>query len=113
MKHLTYADKSLLLGDEMADLLLKYAALLGSNNIADTVEVHAFGSDGEEVVANFLLGEGAPVMTETTHSSLPEPENLESEIYVREQIARLSNSPRPVPIDQSELESDPADDLHY
>lgn len=28
MKHLTYAEKSLLVGDEMADVLLEYAARL-------------------------------------------------------------------------------------
>jgi hypothetical protein len=113
MKHLTYADKSLLVGDEIADLLLEYAALLASNNIADTVDVRSISSDGDEVMAKFLLGEGAPLMTETTHSSLEEPDNLESEVYVKEQITRLTSSPRPIPIDQSELAADQADDLHF
>lgn len=111
--HLTYADKSLLVGDEIGDLLLEYAALLASNNIADTVEVRSISSDGDEVVAKFLLGEGAPLMTETTHSTLEEPDNLEAEVYVREQIARLTSSSRPVLIDQSELITDEQDDLHY
>jgi hypothetical protein len=113
VKHVTFADKSLLVGDEIADLLLEYAALLASNRIADTVEVHAFGADGDEVVAKLLLGESAPLMSETTHTSLPDPDNLESEVYVREQIERLTSTPRPVPVDQSELERDSSDDLHY
>ncbi len=113
MKHPTYADKSLLVGDDIADLMLEYAALLGSNSIADTVEVQAVGSDGDEVVANFLLGEGAPLMTETTHSTIPEPENLESEVYMREQIARPTSAAGPVPVEQSERGADCWEDLHY
>jgi hypothetical protein len=113
MKHLTYADKSLLVGDVIADLLLEYAALLASNDIADTVDVSAIGSDGDEVTATFLLGQGAPLMSETTHSGIPEPDNQKSEVYVREQIERLASTLRPVPFDDAELRPDSADDLQY
>ena len=41
MKHVTYADKSLLLDDRSADLLTEYAAALGDNNKADNVTVAA------------------------------------------------------------------------
>ncbi len=110
---MTYAEKSLLVGDEIADLLLEYAALLASNSVADTVDVRSISSDGDEVVATFLLGEGAPLMSETTHSTIPQPDNLESELYIRERIARLSSTPRPVPVDESEVALDTTDDLHY
>jgi hypothetical protein len=75
MKHITFADKSLLIGDEAADVILAYAAALAASGSAATVTVHAVSSDGDEVDATFLLGAGAPMMAETTHSTLPEPDN--------------------------------------
>ena len=90
MKHLTYADKGLLVGDEIADLLLQYSARLASSGVADTIDVHAFSSDGDEVTATFLLGEGAPLMAETTRSGLPEPDNSEAVQQITERIGRLA-----------------------
>jgi hypothetical protein len=90
MRHLTYADKSLLVGDEVAELLLRYSAKLASSNVADTVEVNAISSDGDEVRAMFLLGEGAPVMAETTTSQLPEPDNTEAVEYMTDRLAQLT-----------------------
>jgi hypothetical protein len=93
MKHVTYADKSLLMGDEAADTLLEYASALVNAGKADTVDVHAFGEDGQEVVATFLLETGAPVMAETTHTSMKEPDNWEAIAYMREHIERLTKEP--------------------
>ncbi|MDQ0892761.1 hypothetical protein [Agromyces ramosus] len=90
MKHVTFADKSLLVDDATADLLLEYAAALARNGEADAVDIHAFGSDGDEVTATLLLDVGAPIMAETTNSSLPDPDNEPALSYMREQIARLS-----------------------
>ena len=39
MKHVTYSDKSLLVGDIAADLLMRYAAALANTNGADTVDI--------------------------------------------------------------------------
>jgi hypothetical protein len=89
MKHLTYADKSLLVGDEIADLLLQYAARLASSGVADTIEVEAISSDGDGVTATFLLGEGAPLMAETTHSTVPEPDNSEAVKQINDRMGRL------------------------
>lgn len=86
MKHLTMTDKSLLVGDETASLLLEYAALLGKSNSADTVTFHAFSSDGDEVEASLLLNSGTSVMIESTHTSLPEPGNADVEAYLRDRI---------------------------
>jgi hypothetical protein len=90
MKHVTYADKSLLIGDAAADLLVQYAAALGSAGQSDSVSVHAISSDGDEVDAMFLLGEGAPLMNETTTSTLPELENSAVETYMRERMEFLT-----------------------
>jgi len=89
MKHITYADKSVLVGDHTADLLLEYAAALGVANSADTVSIHAISSDGDDVEAMFLLGQGAPLMSETAHSSLPDPQNVDADTYLRDHLDRL------------------------
>jgi hypothetical protein len=75
MKHVTYAEKSLLVGDEMADVLLQYAAQLACDGHADAIDVQAISSDGDEVMATFLVGAGAPLMAETSTTTLPEPDN--------------------------------------
>lgn len=92
MKHVTFAEKSLV-GDDVADLLLEYAALMAANGHADTVNVRAFGADGQEVVATLLLNNGAPIMAETSHTSMVEPDNAEALEYMRERIT-LMTSPR-------------------
>lgn len=96
---MTYADKSLLLGDETADALIRYAAALTRNGTADSVEVNAVSSDGDDVVATFLLGPGAPLMAETARSSLPEPENAEATQRMVDRIAELDHAPAGRPLD--------------
>jgi hypothetical protein len=110
MKHLTYANKSLLVGDEVADLLLQYSARLASSGSADTVEVHAIGSDGNDVTATFLLGEGAPLMAETSTTQLPEPDNTVAVQQITDGMSRIT----PTAI-ESDTDAGTAalDDLYY
>lgn len=75
MKHIMMADKSLLVGDEAADALVEYAALIARTNSGSSVELRAIGTDGEEVTASFLLNSGTVMVTQDTVSSLPEPDN--------------------------------------
>jgi hypothetical protein len=91
MKHMTFAEKSLLLDDETADALVEYAALLVQHNTGDTVDVHAFGADGDEVDAKLLLSSGAPIMAETSQTSLPDPDNSAALEYIRLASARLAH----------------------
>jgi hypothetical protein len=93
MKHLTMGEKSLLVGDEVADLLIEYAAVLATNSRGDSVKLHAVDGDGDEVIATFLLNQGITLMAETTNSSLPEPDNSETVAYLRERIERLTSPP--------------------
>jgi hypothetical protein len=95
MKHLTYSDKSLLVGDEAADVLLEYSAVLGKHGTADTVTLHGFGADADEVDATFVLNQGTVLMAETSHTSMEEPDNAEAVMEMREKILRLT-SPSPV-----------------
>ena len=88
VKHVTIAEKSLLIGDDAADTLVRYAALLGSTSSADSVNIRSIGVNGEEVGATFLLNSGTVMMVESTTSSLPEPDNTDALDYMRDQITR-------------------------
>ncbi|MCU1481837.1 MAG: hypothetical protein JWQ19_2623 [Subtercola sp.] len=103
MKHITFGDKSLLVGDEVADTLLDYAALLTREASGDTVQVAAISSDGDAVTASFLLGSGVSMMAETTHSDLPEPENAEIVKYMKEAMMRALVRPTVMPADIDDL----------
>jgi hypothetical protein len=87
VKHITISDKSFLIGDEVADLLVRYAALLGKIHSADSVRIRAIGIDGEAVDADFLLNSGTVLMAESSRSQLPEPDNGDAVEYMRERIA--------------------------
>ena len=49
MKHVTYADKALLIDDEAADWLMEYARALGESHMTDSVTLRGIGMDGNEV----------------------------------------------------------------
>ena len=95
MKHITYAEKSLLVGDDAADALLVYAATLASHGRGDSVTLRALGPDGDEVDATFLLTAGSPLMAETATTTLPEPDNAGPVAAMLAEVARLE-SPEPV-----------------
>ena len=92
--HLTFADKNLLTGNAVAELLLEYTASLAAERSADTVKVACIGVDGNETVATFVLGEGTPIMAETTNSHQPEPDNSAAIAYMSERMHKLRNSPK-------------------
>jgi hypothetical protein len=95
MKHMIYSDRSLLVGDEAADLAIAYAVVLGRNATVDTVTLNAISADGNEVTATFLLHMGTLMAVQTTSSRLPEPDNASAVSYMRAQMERLK-IPRPV-----------------
>jgi hypothetical protein len=97
MMHLTFADKSLLVGDAVADLLVEYTAVLAQRGEADTITLTAYGSDGQKVTAKFALSEGAALLAESTQTDLPDPENGEAESYLREQILQRTSPPPALP----------------
>ena len=99
MKHLTYADKSLLVDDETAELIVKYAVALGAAGTADSVELRGFGADGDEVVGSFVLNGGTVLMAETVHTSMNDPENTAAIEYMRARLARLQSPPTVQPAD--------------
>jgi hypothetical protein len=101
MKHLTYADRTTFMTDEAADALLEYASVLADHGCADTVELEAIGPDGNEVTVTYLLDTGAPLILESTNSSMTPPENAEAISYMRERTMRLSSPPPVRPEDET------------
>jgi hypothetical protein len=91
MKHVTYAEKSLLMGDDAADCLLEYARVLALATRADTVTVRAIGMDGNTVDAAFLLNETSNMIVESTNSEIDAPDNDEAVRYMQQGIDRLRN----------------------
>jgi hypothetical protein len=90
MKHVTYANKSMFMDDDAADLLAEYAAVLGTNAQADTVEIHAVGIDGNEVDVTFVLNSSSDLVVETTNSEMVPPINDAAVAQMREAIRRLT-----------------------
>jgi hypothetical protein len=103
MMHVTFSDKTLLVGDEIAQLLLEYAAALARTGGADTVRVQAYGADADKVVAMLLLDEGAPLMAETTHTDLPAPDNEEAAAYIRECMGVIATQHAAQPVEDADV----------
>lgn len=82
MKHVMYANKSLLMGDEAADLLAEYAAALAEYGHADNVVLRAVGADGTEVDATFVLNSSSMSRT------------CETPFFVSHRLHRRGRSPK-------------------
>lgn len=93
MKHVTFGEKSLLMGDDAADTLLEYARLVADNDRADTVTLHAVSPDGNTVEASFLLDTSTILMVESTNSNMEPPDNSEMLADLRDRIDAVT---RPV-----------------
>jgi len=93
MKHLTYADQSVLIGDEAADVLIRFSALLAEKGHADAISLNVLGEDGDATEASFVIGSGTNLMTASTNSTIPEPDNEKGLAVMHEKIERLL-SPR-------------------
>jgi hypothetical protein len=111
MMRLTFVGKSLLVGDEVAELVLEYAAALIRSGGVDTVRLMAYGAGGDEVQAVLLLSQGACVMAETSNIDKPEPDNRDIVSYMRERLARCRAASFAFPLDHqpdsmSEFEDD-------
>jgi hypothetical protein len=98
MKHVTYAQKSLLVGDEAADTLTAYSALLARHHSGDTVTLAAYDADGDDVQATFVLDQGTNLMAESTHSSIPEPDNADAVRDMQKKMTALASPPLAQPM---------------
>lgn len=99
MKHVTYADKSVLMGDDAADVLLEYARLLADSGRADSVTLQAISPDGNTVDTSFLLSPSSTMMMESTNTDIQAPNNDEVVAEIKERIAAIA---RPAPAETEE-----------
>lgn len=97
MKHVMFAEKSLLMDDEAADCLLEYARLLAETSHADSVSLRAISPDGNTVEGRFLLNAASVMLVESTNSEVEPPENAEAVQYMTERIEALKNPPESQP----------------
>lgn len=86
MKHITYSDKSVLVGDEAAETLVDYAAMIAKIGSADAITLAAIGVDGDTIEATFLLTQGTILMAETTTLTAPEPDNSHAIQYMNDRL---------------------------
>lgn len=93
MKHVMYAEKSLLMDDESADALIDYAAAVAASGGGDTVRLHAVGDDGNEVTVTFLLNSATVLIVETATAKIVTLDNDETVSAIHRKIQRLRNPP--------------------
>lgn len=101
--------KSLLMGDDAADLLVRLAVLLGQTGSADSVEIAAIESGGNAGRITFLLNGGASITTESVTSDLVAPENSKAEQYMISRIVEIERSLHPSFEDLLGVDPDPDD----
>ena len=99
--NLTFDGKSLLISNEVAELVVEFAAALARSGGADTVRLAAYGADGESVEVLLLLGQGAPVMAESSHTEMPELDNRDIVSYMKHNLERTTTVTSGLPLDHT------------
>lgn len=87
MKRIHYASGSVLTGDAIADVLVKYAAALATSTAAAEVRAPAILESGEVGEAVLLLGPASQILVEDESFAGPE---LRDDDFVREIDARVT-----------------------
>lgn len=103
MKHVMYAEKSLLMEDESAEALMQYAAAIAENNGGDTVKLRAVGVDGNVVEVSMLLNSATVLVVETTSADLSPPDNKEAVEEMRRKTDQLRQPPPAQPFTPSSV----------
>jgi hypothetical protein len=83
VKRLTYLSVHVYVGDEFADAVLRFAAALAREGIAETLEFNAVDEQGEAKHVSFLLGPASSMVIESTTLTLDEPDNREAFEFLR------------------------------
>ncbi len=90
MKQLYYGQAKFLVGDEVADTLLEYAAALAQHSSADTLVIRVLGPDGNEESTELLLTQSTMMTAVSTRSQLQEPDNIAAIVTMRERMSALA-----------------------
>jgi hypothetical protein len=94
VKKVIYSDSSQIVGDEVAAVLLEFAAALAGAGAAEPVTFRAVGSHGGTEDASFLLGPASQIAVEATDGG-EEPDNSAAIAHMRGRIAELRSGGRP------------------
>ena len=93
MKHVMYAEKSLLMDDDSAQALIDYAGAIAATGGGDTVNMIAVGDDGNQVDVVFLLNSGTELVVESASSAMEAPGNADVVAELRRKTDVLRNPP--------------------
>lgn len=99
MKYIRYNGQATLAADDVADAVIEYAAVLGSNGRTDTIDVPTFDEDGQAAIETLLIGPASQI----TVSPAPEDElENDHERFVQHlrNLAAAAGPERPVHEDQ-------------
>ncbi len=89
MKRLIFSGTTVLVGDEIADAAVDYAAVLTRTGGADTIELRTLTPDGDPEESYLLLNSATTIMSQTMVSTEAEPNNDDALRYIRDAIRRL------------------------
>lgn len=93
MKHLRFGTKSLFVGDDAADALVDYAALVAQLRTGDRVDLRGFSAEGNRITTTFLLNSGTELVAETTNLPFDDVDNDEAVAYMRGRTRDFEVSP--------------------
>jgi hypothetical protein len=93
MREVAYAGGSFLTGDEIADVLLEYAAELANADRAATVHIPSIDAGGEVRDVVIVIGPASQVLSEPVHSAVDDPDAGDFVTEVTERINQLRRSP--------------------
>jgi hypothetical protein len=113
MKHVTFGEKTVLVGDAAADALIEYGAAVARTGSADVVRLRVVSASGEDAVATFLLDSGTSIVTETVSIDAAEPENRETVDRIRERLERLAHEDSPSNVEVAGETIPRLDDFEY
>lgn len=102
MKEVTFANKSLYVGDDLAAALVEYARLLADTSGADSVTMRAIDSTGLTVDATFLLSAASVLLTQSSSLQAEPPDNREAVRYIYQRIDAINRPIGPQAIDSWE-----------
>jgi len=75
MKHIHYDGSVVTTGNEIAEAVIEYAAMLGANGKSDTVDVPTFDEHGTATVATLLIGPASQIVVDDAPDDELEPED--------------------------------------
>jgi hypothetical protein len=100
MKYIHYNGQATIAADDVADAVIEYAAVLGSNGKTDTVDVPTFDEDGRAAIETLLIGPASQI----TVSPAPEDElenDHEGFVQHLHNLAAAAGPERPVHEDRN------------